>query len=231
MDLNADHLAACVLDSSGNPLGQPVFIPMQTTGLPASQRDGRVCASITALLDHAEHPPCAAIVVENLDFANAPATGRETLGRGSRGKHLRHTVTGIPTSKFRSRLTAMATRRGIAVIGVDAAYTSRWANQHWKLPLQQQTSDPVTRHHAAAVAIGRRGLGLAIGDGRTPHRTADRGGHTTGQAPSPSEPRWQARQFRPTARTRCASVHRRTPARRGQHRSGRTQAGLTPAHS
>ena len=71
VDLNADHLAACVLDSSGNPLGQPVFIPMQTTGLPASQRDGRVCASITALLDHAEHPPCAAIVVENLDFANA----------------------------------------------------------------------------------------------------------------------------------------------------------------
>jgi len=56
----------------------------------------------------------------------------------------------------------MASRRGIAVIGVDAAYTSRWGAQHWHKPLQQQTSDPaaVTRHHGAAAAIGRRGLGL-----------------------------------------------------------------------
>ena len=56
----------------------------------------------------------------------------------------------------------MASRRGIAVIGVDPAYTSRWGAQHWRTPLQQQTSDPVTRHHAAAAAIGRRGLGLRI---------------------------------------------------------------------
>lgn len=33
---------------------------------------------------------------------------------------------------------------------------------HWREPLQQQTSEPVTRHHAAAAAIGRHGLGLAI---------------------------------------------------------------------
>ncbi len=48
------------------------------------------------------------------------------------------------------------------MIGVDAAYTSKWGAQHWRNPLQQQTSDPVTRHHAAAAAIGRRGLGMAI---------------------------------------------------------------------
>jgi hypothetical protein len=33
-------------------------------------------------------------------------------------------VAGIPTRKFRNRLTAMAARRDIAVIGVDAAYTT-----------------------------------------------------------------------------------------------------------
>jgi len=71
-------------------------------------------------------------------------------------------VTGIPTRRFPIRLTSMSTRRGIAVIGIDPAYTSRWGAQHWRKPLQQQTSDPVTRHHAAAAAIGRRGLGLAI---------------------------------------------------------------------
>ena len=43
-------------------------------------------AAITALLDHAHQHNCSAIVVENLNFADTRATGRETLGRGNRGK-------------------------------------------------------------------------------------------------------------------------------------------------
>jgi IS605 OrfB family transposase len=162
VDLNADHLACCVLDTAGNPIAAPANIAMATAGLPASQRDGRVRAAITNLLDHAQDSGCGAVVVENLDFCDARATGRETLGRGRHGKRLRRTIAGIPTRRFRNRLTSMAARRGVAVIGVDAAYTSKWGAQHWRIPLQQQTSDPVTRHHAAAVAIGRRGLGVAI---------------------------------------------------------------------
>ncbi len=178
VDLNADHLACCVLDAAGNPVGDPTSIEAVTEGLSASRRDGRVRAAITALLDHAELQQCSAIVVENLDFADARATGRETLGRGQRGKRLRRTIAGIPTRRFRARLTGMAARRGVAVIGVDAAYTSKWGNRHWTTPLQQQTSDPatVTRHHGAAAAIGRRGLGLAIrrrpAGPRTGQRTA-----------------------------------------------------------
>ncbi len=178
VDLNADHLACCVLDRSGNPVGDPTSIEVRTEGLAASRRDGRVRAAITALLDHAQRTGCGAVVVENLDFADARATGRDTLGRGARGKRLRRTIAGIPTRRFRTRLTGMAARRGVAVIGVDPAYTSRWGNQHWRTPLQQQTSDPatVTRHHAAAAAIGRRGLGLAIrrrpAGPRTGQRTA-----------------------------------------------------------
>ena len=56
-----------------------------TAGLAASRRDGRVRAAITALLDHAEQQDCSAVVVENLNFADARATGRETLGRGNAG--------------------------------------------------------------------------------------------------------------------------------------------------
>jgi IS605 OrfB family transposase len=169
--------------------------------LSASRRDGRVRAAITAVLDHAQQQNCAAIVVENLDFADARAVGRDTLGRGKRGKRLRRTIAGIPTARFRTRLTSMAARRGIAVIGVDPAYTSRWGNQHWRKPLQQQTSDPstVTGHHGAATAIGRRGLGLTIRRRPAGPRTEDPCGHTTGQARSPTQPRKQARQFRPTA--------------------------------
>ena len=132
-------------------------------------------AGITALLDHAEQSGCGAVVTENLDVADALATGRDTLGRGRPGKTFRRTVAGLPTRRFRTRLTAMAHRRGIAVIGVDAAYTSKWGTQHWRNPWQQQTSDPVTRHHAAAAAIGRRGLGF--GDQATAGRIRTGLGH------------------------------------------------------
>ncbi len=232
VDLNEGHLAAYVLDASGNPIGEPLSIDMLTADLCASRRDGRVRAAITHLLDHAEHHNCAAIVIENLDFADARATGRETLGRGKRAKRLRRTVAGIPTAKFRTRLIGMAARRGIAVIGVDAAYTSRWGNQHWRKPLQQQTSEPVTGHHAAAAAIGRRGLGLAIR--RRP--AGPRSGQRTAAGTPPARPddqpnttpRRRGSSGPPTRPPRGMPVHRTTPAASGQHRSGRT--GLTPAH-
>jgi IS605 OrfB family transposase len=232
VDLNADHLACCVLDGSGNPVGAAVSIPVETAGLPASRRDGRVRAAITALLDHAQQN-CSAVVVENLDFADARATGRDTMGRGQRGKRFRRTVAGIPTGTFRTRLTAMAARRGIAVIGVDPAYTSKWGAQHWTKPLQQQTSDPVTRHHAAAAAIGRRGLGMAIR--RRP--AGPRNGQRTAAGTPPARPDHPLGHVGrhgspgPPTRPRGVPVHRRTPATRGQHRSGRHRAELTPAQA
>jgi hypothetical protein len=233
VDLNADHLACCVLDRSGNPVGAVFSIPVETAGLPASRRDGRVRAAITALLNRSERQNCSAVVMENLDFADARATGRDTLGRGQRGKRFRRTVAGIPTGKFRNRLTAMAARRGIAVIGVGAAYTSRWGAQHWAKPLQQQTSDPVTRHHAAAAAIGRRGLGMAIRRRPAGPRNGQR--TVSGTPPArldhpPGHVGWHGSSG-PPARTRCVPVHRGTPATRGQHRSGRHRARLTPAQS
>lgn len=235
VDLNAGHVAACVLDSSGNPIGEPVTIAVQTDGLRASRRDGRVRAAITRLLDLAHQQNCSAIVVENLDFVDARATGREILGRGARGKRRRRTVAGMPTGRFRDRLTGMASRRGgIGVIGVDPAYTSRWGAQHWCKPLQQQTSDPatITGHHGAAVAIGRRGLGVTIRRRPAGPRTRQR----TSAGTPPARP-----DHRPCATRRCRSsgspprpqrrrgvpVHQRTPTASGQHRSGRT--GLTPA--
>ncbi|MFC9994789.1 hypothetical protein [Nocardia sp. NPDC127526] len=165
VDLNDGHLAACVLDRSGNPVGLPETILLTTHGQPTSQRDGQVRAAITALLDTAERLGCAGVVIENLDFANVRATGRETMGRGPRGKRFRGTVAGIPTCRFRERLRAMASRRSIAVVAVDPAYTSKAGGRCWREPLKEQskTSGPtVTTHHGAAVAIGRRGLGMKL---------------------------------------------------------------------
>jgi IS605 OrfB family transposase len=159
VDVNGDHLAGWVVDPSGNPVAQPITIPLTVAG-PTTLRDASLRHGITRLLQTAQRRGCESITIENLNFAHARRTGRETTGRGERGKRFRRTVAGIPTGQFRNRLVAMATQTGIAVVAVDPAYTSRWGAEHWLKPLtqrHQKTSDPaVTRHHAAAVVIGRR---------------------------------------------------------------------------
>jgi hypothetical protein len=162
VDLNAGHLDAWVLDASGNPIGPPHTIPLQLDGLSASTRDGRLRAAITSMLRLATERGCRLLLVENLDFADARQTGRETLGRGGRGKYFRRTIAGIPTRAFRLLLVGMAANRGLWVIAVDPAWTSVWGQRYWQTPLSQSTKQSVTvsGHHAAAVVIGRRGLGL-----------------------------------------------------------------------
>ncbi len=54
VDLNAGHLAAIVVDPSGNPLGQPATVPLELAGLPSPTRDGRLRAAISQLLALAE---------------------------------------------------------------------------------------------------------------------------------------------------------------------------------
>ena len=175
VDLNHGHLAAQAVTPDGNPAGPPVTIPLALAGLPASQRDGRLRAAISSLTRLARQRGCRAVVIEDLDFTDAREQGREQHGRrpsaGRRGRAFRRLVAGIPTGKFRDRLTQMTANAGLAVIAVDPAYTSRWGREHWLAPLRQQASPTTTGHHAAAVVIGRRALG---------HRARRRAGVTGG---------------------------------------------------
>jgi IS605 OrfB family transposase len=95
------------------------------------------------------------IAVEDLDFADARALGRETLGRGRQGKRFRRSVSGIPTAVFRNRLAGQAATAGIDLLAVNPAYSSIWGAQHWQRPYPN-----VTRHQAAATVIGRRAQGF-----------------------------------------------------------------------
>jgi len=103
-----------------------------------------------------------ALVIEDLDFEEARTEGQERTGnrpsRGRRGRGYRRMVSGIPTAKFRDRLTQMASNAGLSVIVIDPAYTSRWSAVHWLARLREQHPE-TTGHHAAALVIGRRGLG------------------------------------------------------------------------
>jgi hypothetical protein len=153
---------AWVLDASGNPVGPPHTIPLDLDGLPASTRDGRLRAAIAAALRLATASGCQSLVVENLNFADARHTGRETLGRGRRGKRFRRMISGIPTRAFRQLLVGMAANHHLWVVAVDPGWTSKWGRRYWQAPLNQSTKKSVivSGHHAAAVVIGRRGLGV-----------------------------------------------------------------------
>ena len=147
-----------------------------------------------------------------------------TREKHGRHKRFRKLISGMPVSKLRNRLASMATELGITIVAVDPAYTSTWGAQHWQRPLTT-TQRPVTRHHAAAVAIRRRALGHPIRR-RTappPQDQSDPAGHRTVQAapetPEREEPRPRVR----GPRTRSAPPARAANAgnQDTQHRSGR----------
>lgn len=206
VDLNAGHLACWVVDPPGNPVGQAHTIPLELGGLDTAGRDGRLRAAISELIAVAHAHNCRVLAIENLDFEDARAVGRERLGRGRRGKRVRRIVSGIPTGKFRNRLVQMCTNQGLWVVAVNPAYTSKWGREYWLYPLQQRTST-ATVHHAAAVVIGRRALG---------HRARRRPHVPTGDQ-------------RIAAVESCGSGHSPNRGRSGTRPSGtRLRSGIEP---
>jgi len=151
-----------VVSPDGNVTGSPFTIPLQLSGLPAATRDGRLRAAVTRLIVTAKEHGARALVLEDLDFAQARAEGRERTGnrpsRGRRGRGYRRMVAGIPTAKLRDRLTQMAANAGLSIVVIDPAYTSKWSAVYW-LPLLREQHPQATGHHAAALVIGRRGQG------------------------------------------------------------------------
>ncbi len=115
VDVNHGHLAAAVIAADGNILGAPATIGLDLAGLPAATRDGHLRAAISTLIATARAAGAHAIVIEDLDFAQARAEGRERHGsrpsRGKRGRAFRRAVAGIPTGKLRDRLVQMAGQR------------------------------------------------------------------------------------------------------------------------
>jgi IS605 OrfB family transposase len=175
VDVNHGHLAAAVIAPDGNVLGAPATIPLGLAGLPSATRDGHLRAAISTLIAAAKARGARAIVIEDLDFAAARAEGRERVGRrpsrGRRGRDFRRAVAGIPTGKLRDRLIQMAANAGLSVIVINPAYTSRWGAEHWLRPLREH-HPKATGHHAAALVIGRRGLGHRARRRATGTRTA-----------------------------------------------------------
>jgi hypothetical protein len=178
VDLNDGHLAVRRLDAHGNPIGPPERIDLDLSGS-STRRDAQVRHAITRLIHYTQRNGIDTLAVEDLNFADARTVGRETMGRGSRGKRFRKTVTGIPTAVFRNRLSGQTHRQGVGLYAVNPAYTSAWGAQHWRTPYGN-----VTGHEAAATVIGRRAQGFTARrqEGVTRTRPEDRVVRATDQA-------------------------------------------------
>ncbi|MFD7499818.1 IS200/IS605 family accessory protein TnpB-related protein [Streptomyces sp. NPDC059850] len=216
IDTNADHLAAWRLDNCGNPVGDPRRFAFDLNG-PATYRDAHVRHALVRLLHWAKRHGLS-IAIEDLDFQ-----ADKTREKHGRRKRFRELISGMPTSKLRARLVSMAAELGITIVAIDPAYTSKWGAQHWQKPLTSQNRK-TTRHHAAAVAIGRRALGHPIRR-RTappPHHQSDGAGHRTVQAASGLPGREETRPRIPGPRTRSVDAGRGAKAgdQGAQHRPG-----------
>jgi hypothetical protein len=215
VDLNDGHLAVRRLDAHGNPVGRPERIDVDLSGSSA-RRDAQVRHAITRLIGYTARHGIPTVAVEDLDFADARTIGRETMGRGSRGRRFRKAVAGIPTAVFRNRLAAQTSSHGIGLYAVNPAYTSAWGDQHWRTPYEN-----VTRHQAAATVIGRRAQGFTARqrEGVTRTRPEDRVVRATDQA-APDDrqastrnrhrPGMQGTKFCPPSRTRTRQLGRAT---------------------
>jgi IS605 OrfB family transposase len=186
VDVNDAHLDVAVMAPDGNPLGTPVTFELPLTGLPTTTRDGRLRAVISRILNLAAAHEAKAVVIENLDFADARQQGREHAGnrpsRGARGRRYRRMVAAIPTAQLRDRLTQMAHNVGIAVIAVDPAYTSQWGAQHWLAHLRRHRPP---RCGAGDRSTRTRAPGQASRD-REPNRPS--GGATVNPDATPEYP-------------------------------------------
>ncbi|MEV5707118.1 IS200/IS605 family accessory protein TnpB-related protein [Actinoallomurus sp. NPDC052274] len=227
VDTNADHLAAWRLDHHGNPVGNPRRFDYDLSGT-AAHRDAQIRHALIRLLRWAQRRNLA-IAIENLDFQ--AETTREKHGRRKRFRKL---ISGVPVSRLRGRLVGMAAELGVTIVAVDPAYTSKWGVQHWQRPLTT-TRRRVSRHEAAAVAIGRRALGHPIRR-RTappPHDRSDRAGHRTVQAAPVTPARKEPRPRSPGPRTRSAPPGHGANAgnQDAQHRSERPAEHAHPVLS
>jgi IS605 OrfB family transposase len=215
VDVNHGHLAVAVIAPDGNVLGAPATIGLDLAGLPSGTRDGHLRAAISGLIATAKARGARAFVIEDLDFTEARAEGRERAGsrpsHGRRGRDFRRAVSAIPTGKLRDRLVQMAANAGLSVIVIDPAYTSRWGAEHWLRPLREY-HPKATGHHAAALVTGRRGLG---------HRARRR---ATGNQTAPEEAARPA-QARPRTTPPPGTAPRKPAAPRGPRQPPGTKTG------
>lgn len=171
------------MDDHGNPVGAAVTIPLAVSGS-TQLRDTRLREAVTALLDFAK-TTAGTVMVEGFNFDEGKT--REKYGRS---KVFRHLIAGFPTSAFAVRLAAMAGKRGVSVVAVDPACTSKNGARAWMRQLSRNTSTTSDTTAAPKVQLWYRPSWprFEVDATRTGHRIP-----TEGWKQAPDVPGWRVK--------------------------------------
>ena len=153
VDLNADHLAVCETDASGNPV-HSFSVPLVTYGKSSHQAEaiiGDAVASVVAYARDAGKP----IVIEKLDFRQKKAALEGESRRYSR------MLSSFSYGKIKAYFLSRGYRQGVEVHQVNPAFSSVIG----RVKFMERYGLSV--HQAAALVLARRLLG---GSERIPRR-------------------------------------------------------------
>jgi IS605 OrfB family transposase len=147
VDINADHLAVAETDRFGNLLAQ-FSVPCITDGKSVDQRLEAVRLAAKAVVEHAARVG-KPIVHEELDFRV-----RKQALRESDGPRYARMLSSFAYGSLLQALQSCALRHQVPTHAVNPAYTSviGWIKYAKRLG--------VSTHQAAALTIGRRGVGF-----------------------------------------------------------------------
>lgn len=148
IDLNIDHLAVVAVDRMGNPSSRatlpfPDRLAARAAGHRAAAMIGATVRDLVATALARGRP----LAIKALDFSKEKAALKE-LGPS----HARRLS--VAYARFAQMLKARCHREGVEVVEVDHAYTTVIGRLKYAL------GHAMSRHHAAALAIGRRALGM-----------------------------------------------------------------------
>jgi len=166
LDINSDHLALVETDRFGNPIEKYNFpLALQnTTKQQARALIGNVSKQIISLCERTQKP----LVLEDLDFQKKKTQLRQKHKTYSR------MLSAFAYQKILTHLKSRGRFKGIQVHSVNPAYTSLMGRVNYAKRYG------LSIHHAAALCIGRRFLGVSE---RMPQGQRDipdgKGGHVT----------------------------------------------------
>lgn len=168
VDINSDHLAVVETDRFGNPIAKHTF-PLSLQDRTKHQTlalIGDACKQIVALCATLQKP----LAIEELDFRKKKAELREKDNAHAR------MLSSFAYASILMHLKSRGAAQGVQVHCVNPAYTSLIGRTNYAKRYG------LSIHHAAALCIGRRSLGLsekmpkghrAIPDGKGCHVTLD----------------------------------------------------------
>ena len=190
VDLNADHVAACVLDASGNPIGEPVTIAVDTTGLSVTARRA---GARSHQHDARSRPPAELLG----DRGGEPRLRRRARHRAGNTGPRRAWKTVAPRGRRHPHPKVPHPADGYGQPPWDRDHRGGpGLHQPLGLPALAQTLTtadfrPGHRHRTSRGGGRDRQTWPRLGDqaaaGGTPHPTADECGHFTGQARSSAQ--------------------------------------------